>query len=289
LTCLDTNFDGKIISFLASAGRLVLSGYQVKFRMKRFTSRSMLVLGVLGTALSARAQGSPAATAGYSRLNTFSTFFEYANDSSHIILGQAENRKIGAIGFQYERRVLHRRWLDLGYTAELRPAMLESDPTETVTVVATAPAPASYSEEIGATLRCAAVKIPYSYTESGPGQPPVTTSGYDELQCGRRMVVEQGLSPAGLRLHLRPGHRLQPTLSTFAGYMFSSQPVPVAGSGSFNFTFEFGGGLEWFLRRGSAHSVRLEYQVQHFSNKDTATNNPGVDSGLVKLTYAFGR
>ena len=62
----------------------------------------------------------------YSRLNTFSGFFEYSNDSSHIILGQAENRKIGAIGFQYQRRLVHRRLLDFSFTAEARPGMIES-------------------------------------------------------------------------------------------------------------------------------------------------------------------
>jgi hypothetical protein len=35
--------------------------------------------------------------------------------------------------------------------------------------------------------------------------------------------------------------------------------------------------------------VRLEYQVQHYSNKKTADVNPGVDSGFIKLTFGFGR
>jgi hypothetical protein len=34
--------------------------------------------------------------------------------------------------------------------------------------------------------------------------------------------------------------------------------------------------------------VRLEYPVQHCSNKDSADVNPGVDSGLIKLSYSFG-
>jgi hypothetical protein len=35
--------------------------------------------------------------------------------------------------------------------------------------------------------------------------------------------------------------------------------------------------------------VRLEYQLQHYSNDYTASANPGVDSGIFKLTYSFGR
>jgi hypothetical protein len=99
-------------------------------------------------------------------------------------------------------------------------------------------------------------------------------------------VIEQGFSPAGIRFNLMPRHRLQLTFSSLAGYMFSTQEVPILGAGSFNYTFEFGGGFEYFRSRN--RSIRLEYQVQHFSNKKTADLNPGVDSGFVKLTYAFG-
>jgi opacity protein-like surface antigen len=69
--------------------------------------------------------------------------------------------------------------------------------------------------------------------------------------------------------------------------MFSTQQVPIPNAGAFNYTFEFGGGLEFY--RSHTNSMRLEYQVQHFSNKETGTVNPGVDSGFIKLTYAFGR
>ena len=50
---------------------------------------------------------------------------------------------------------------------------------------------------------------------------------------------------------------------------------------------EFGAGLEYFLSQ--SRSMRFEYQVQHFSNAYTANTNPGVDSGLFKLSYTFGR
>jgi hypothetical protein len=42
----------------------------------------------------------------YSRSNTFSIFTEYSNDSSHIILGASEDRKLAALGVSYSRRVL---------------------------------------------------------------------------------------------------------------------------------------------------------------------------------------
>ena len=63
--------------------------------------------------------------------------------------------------------------------------------------------------------------------------------------------------------------------------------MPSANAGSFNFDFEIGAGFEYY--RSPRNSVRLEYQVQHYSNKNTAADNPGVDNGLLKLTYSFGR
>jgi Lipid A 3-O-deacylase (PagL) len=51
--------------------------------------------------------------------------------------------------------------------------------------------------------------------------------------------------------------------------------------------FQVGAGIEYF--RTSTQSMRLEYQLQHFSNAYTAPTNYGVDSGLFKFTYTFGR
>lgn len=76
-------------------------------------------------------------------------------------------------------------------------------------------------------------------------------------------------------------------MSANGGYLFSTKAIPIPDAGSFNFTFEFGGGLEYFY--APRRSARLEYVVQHYSNHYTAPENPGVDSGFLKVTYAFGR
>jgi hypothetical protein len=250
--------------------------------MRRAGAVSSGVLFCLALAASAQ---QPADTT-YSRRNTFSGFFEYSNDSSHIILGDAENRKIGAIGFQYQRRLVHRRPLDFSFIAEARPGMIESDPTEFITEVQTQPQSATEQSGPAVLIQgCHAGTYDFSYPIQYPAG-PVLQVGQVTVTCGRRTVVEQGFSPVGLRINLMPRHRLQPTFSSFGGYMFATQPVPIPQAGSFNFTFEFGGGLEYFTSH--TRSIRLEYQVQHFSNKKTADLNPGVDSGFIKLTYAFG-
>jgi opacity protein-like surface antigen len=105
--------------------------------------------------------------------------------------------------------------------------------------------------------------------------------------CGRRWTYAQGLSPAGTRINLLPHRRLQPTASFLAGYILSAKKIPLDSAGAFNFTFEFGAGLEYY--QSQSRSIRLEYQVHHFSNAYTADTNPGVDNGLFKVTYNFGR
>ena len=71
------------------------------------------------------------------------------------------------------------------------------------------------------------------------------------------------------------------------GYMYTTQEVPVADAGSFNFTFDGGIGVEVY--RSRTKSVSLEYRYHHFSNNNTASANPGVDNGLFQATYSFGR
>jgi opacity protein-like surface antigen len=163
--------------------------------------------------------------------------------------------------------------------------MLESDPVQTDVGHQISPPPAAGPSPymLGPVLKCSAGVGPaQTVVEDG-----VTYVFYIQTVCTRQTTIEQGFAPTGIRISFLPGHRLQPTLSSNAGYMFSTKPVPTATAGSFNYTFDFGAGIEYYL--STSRSVRLEYQVQHFSNKETSDQNPGVDSGFVKLTYAFGR
>ena len=223
----------------------------------------------------------------YARRNTITALAEYSNDSSHIILGSTPNRKLAAAGVQYERRLLANPHLTWSYVAEFRPFLLSSDPLATTayTESSTDPKQSPYSgTNSGVVFRCTAGTITQSATSPATG---VTYTGTSTTTCSRQQTFAQGLSPIGFRINLRPQHPLQLTFSSNGGYIFSTHPIPVPDAGSFNFSFEFGGGLEYF--QAHHRSIRLEYVVQHYSNHYTAAENPGVDSGLVKLTYAFGR
>lgn len=222
-------------------------------------------------------------TGQYDRRQTFAVFGDYSNDSSHIALGVAEKRKWLEAGFQYEFRLVDSPWVSWRYTAEFRPLSWESDPTaiETFHVASSPPIVVVFKPESVVPL-CRPGSTTEIITEpSGPIVNTIVTT------CSRQWTYVSGFSPFGMRLNFRPHRRLQPTASLTAGLLMSAKPIPVATAGSFNFTFEIGAGVEYYVR--SKRSVRLEWMYQHFSNAYTAAENPGVDNGLIKVTYAFGR
>ena len=223
----------------------------------------------------------------YSRRNTLTTFAEYANDSSHIILGATPDRKLAAAGIQYERRLVANPHLTWSYVAEFRPFLLSSDPLATTAYTETSTDPKqqpSSGRDSYVPLRCSAGTFTNSATNPTTG---IVYTGTSTTTCSRQHTFAQGLAPIGFRINFRPTHPLQLTVSSNGGYIFATRPIPIPTAGSFNFSFEFGGGLEYFY--ASHRSVRLEYVVQHYSNHNTADQNPGVDNGFAKLTYAFAR
>ena len=220
----------------------------------------------------------------YGRRQTFAGFFDYSDNSSHILLGRAPGRKFTELGFQYEYRLKSNRKIVWKYTAEFRPLIAESDITQTTTILFTLPPPSqTYYGSPGAALSCTPNVSSFSVTEPNG----VVFAQTIDTVCGRRWTYVEGLSPFGTRMNLRPRSRWQPTASLLAGLLLSAKKIPVDSAGSFNFTFELGAGVEYF--RTPSQSVRLEYQLQHFSNDYTASLNPGVDNGLFKVTYTFGK
>ena len=219
----------------------------------------------------------------YSRLNTFGLFGEYSNDSSHILLGVAQNRKLLDFGGSYSRRLFLNRIIDAQYMAELRPLMFESDPLTHETITITSPPP---TETLTSNATFAQACHPSSQTFTDVIQ-GITFSNTDTLTCGQRQwTFGEGFSPAGFKLNFLPRRRIQPVFTALAGYMFSTKPIPVSDAGSSNFTFSVGAGLEFY--RSATRSIRAEYRVHHISNNYTADANPGIDSQLIQITYAFG-
>jgi opacity protein-like surface antigen len=219
----------------------------------------------------------------YSRLNTLGLFGAYSNDSSHILLGYAEQRKLLSFGVSYSRRLLFNNTVIWQYNGELLPVALESDPLTRFVNVQTSPTTATYTgSEPYPMVSCTPVANTYSYTYNG-----VTYSGTQTEYCsGRRWTIGEGMSPVGMQWNFLPRRKAQPFVIGHGGYMYSTQAIPTVDAGSFNFTFDFGAGIE--LYRTPSRSIRAEYRYHHISNHNTAVYNPGIDSGLFQLTYAFG-
>jgi hypothetical protein len=219
----------------------------------------------------------------YARTNTFGLFSAYSGDSSHILLGYAEHRRLLEIGASYNRRLLLNHKVNWQYSGELLPVALESDPVESdaYTITYTSP-PLTITGVNQQPIAGSCVASTGTINLSGGAG----TESYFTT-CTRRWTIGEAMSPVGMQWNFLPRRKVQPLITGHGGYMYSTRPIPVFGAGSFNFTFDIGAGFE--LYRSKSRSIRAEYRYHHISNHETANENPGIDNGLFQVTYAFGR
>jgi hypothetical protein len=250
----------------------------------RITLRLTAHLILLASIAPASSSAQTVADAGYyARTNSFGILGAYSWNSSHMLLGSAEKRKLINIGASYTRKLLLNRIVNWQYNAEILPVALEGDPLTRTVVDQTSPSVATLTSDGGPLITCAPITEPYSYTENG-----IVFAGAVSIFChGRQWTIGEALSPIGMQWNFLPSHKLQPFLIAHGGYMYSTRAIPVEYAGSFNFTFDLGAGVELYQSR--TRSVRLEYRYHHISNHDTADFNPGIDNGLLQCTYLFGR
>ena len=114
-----------------------------------------------------------------------------------------------------------------------------------------------------------------------------TGSGTFTVQQNRDRTYGAGLSPIGLKLNFRRMQTLQPFVNGTAGFLYFSKDVPVAGAKRFNFTFDFGGGVD--IVSDSRRAITVGYKYQHISNADRSPINPGVDVQLIYVGYSIRR
>ncbi len=272
----------RVIHFLSTKGTFSLPN-QERARVSRSLRFPFLIfLLTAGSAYAVAQAGTESPF--YSRVNTFGVFGAYSPDSSAILLGVAENRKLVDIGVSYGRRLFLNHAVNWQYNGELLPVALESDPVAELTVNQTSPTVTTYTTPYGPVVTCAPQTAQYNITLSDG----VTYTGSEVLFCsGRRWVIGEGMSPVGFQWNFVPRHPLQPFFIGHGGYMYSTKPIPITDSGAFNFTFDLGAGLEFF--QSHKRSIRAEFRYHHISNHNTADENPGVDNLLYQVTYAFGR
>ena len=222
----------------------------------------------------------------FSNRRVFSGFVEYSNDSSHMLLGYAEGRKIQAIGAAFEMRSFVSPRLSGAWVAEVRPYMSFSDPTMKGISLNFPQQPANS----GAVQFTSAVPVDKPVSSAPLNVILVTQgqvySGTATYIAGTRSTYVSAFSPLGYKLKALPQHRVQPFVTALGGFAVSTRDIPVFNSAAVNYTVEFGAGVEVFQTH--TRSCLLEYRYHHLANTGGA-ENPGVDSGVLKATYSFGR
>ena len=245
----------------------------------------IILLALTTGAAGASAQAAPAVSPYYARTNTFSVFGAYSGDSSHILMGDAENRKLLEFGDAYGRKLFINHIVNWQYNGEILPVALESDPELQFVYHQTSPTVLTYDMNL--------VTYPGHCIGSGKGTyndesgGVITSSGTFTYSCTRRWTIGKGISPVGFQWNFLPRHKAQPFFIGHGGCMHSTQPIPVPAAGSFNFTFDLGAGFE--LYHSKTKSIRAEYRYHHISNHNMDNLNPGIDNGLFQVTYSFGR
>jgi hypothetical protein len=103
------------------------------------------------------------------------------------------------------------------------------------------------------------------------------------------VVYGAGLSPLGFQFIFNRRGRVKPFAGLSGGFLYSRRPIPVDtfDATHFNFTFDFGGGAQFFT--DSRHAVILGYKFHHISNANRSRVNPGLDGSLFYIGFSFFR
>jgi hypothetical protein len=111
-----------------------------------------------------------------------------------------------------------------------------------------------------------------------------TAGGFREA---RKTITGAGLSPVGFQLNFRRRERVQPFAQASGGFLYFGERVPDERGAQFNFTGDFGGGVQW--KTGARRAWTVGYRYHHVSNGYRADVNPGFDSNLFYVGFSIFR
>ena len=103
----------------------------------------------------------------------------------------------------------------------------------------------------------------------------------------RRTITGAGLSPVGFQLNFRRRERVQPFAQGSGGFVYFGERIPDERGAQFNFTADFGGGVQW--KTGARRAWTVGYRYHHVSNGYRADVNPGFDSNLFYVGFSIFR
>jgi hypothetical protein len=103
----------------------------------------------------------------------------------------------------------------------------------------------------------------------------------------RRTITGAGVAPVGFQLNFRRRERVQPFAQTSGGFVYFGERIPTAQGAQFNFTADFGGGVQW--KTAARRAWTVGYRYHHVSNGYRADVNPGFDSNLFYVGFSIFR
>ena len=165
--------------------------------------------------------------------------------SSPTLIGKTEGTRLGIFSLRYARVLAAGRGLAFKYTVDAVPLAVLSFP------------------------RFEAVPAGGGFT-------------FREV---RRSRYAAGLMPVGFQLNFRRGKRVQPFAATSGGFLYFAEPVPDERGRRFNFTADFGGGVQ--VARGERGALTFSYKYHHISNAYRGVVNPGFDSNLFYAGFSI--
>ena len=169
--------------------------------------------------------------------------------SGPTVIGSTEDTRLGLLAFRYARVLARGDSLALKYTVDAVPVATLSFPVREL------------------------VEAP----------PPFVFAVREE----RRTITGVGLAPVGFQLNFRRRTRVQPFAQTSGGFIYFGERIPTAAGAQFNFTADFGGGVQW--KTSARRAWTVGYRYHHVSNGYRADVNPGFDSNLFYVGFSIFR
>jgi hypothetical protein len=217
-----------------------------------------------------------AAVGGVDRFG-FST--TWSPDSSHILIGLAQQRRTWTLGAEYARRLNSSERVRFEYEGSVLPLYEETDPTVIGTTVTLGTQ--TFNTPQSPVRVVAVAHGPVGTATEGPLSAPIYAV------FGRQDTYAWSLAPLGIRASLFPHRHIEPSLALDAGFVVSHRDIPVDNTDRFNYMFAFGPAVEFFVNPKT--SWRLEYIYRHLSNAGEGALNPGIDQGVVRVTLNLYR
>ena len=210
-------------------------------------------------------------------IQSFGSSSSYSPDSSHILIGESQHRRIWTLGAEYTHRLHQGPLFRLDYEGSLIPVYEETDPTVVGTKF-------TFAGQDFITQQAPVRVVSVAHGPVGAAETGLTTSVPLYALFGRQNTYAAALSPLGVRVSALPHWRLQPGFAVDLGFVLSARDIPVDHTSQFNYLIAFGPGLQFF---GDNHlSWRVEYLYRHVSNAGQGNQNPGVDQGVVRVTVS---